>query len=81
MKQGVHIVILLVIAITAVASDCRAQYPTGRVMQLNSSNGLSNDYVKSIAQDSLGSIWIATEGGLNRFDGHTFQVYTPAIPA
>ena len=76
MKQGVHIVILLVMAITAAASDCRAQYPTGRVMQLNSSNGLSNDYVKSIAQDSLGSIWIATEGGLNRFDGHTFQVYT-----
>lgn len=39
-------------------------------------NGLSNNYVVDITQDSYGCIWIATESGLNRFDGHNFQTYT-----
>lgn len=76
MKHGLNIVITLLMAITAMASDARAIRPTGRTMHLNSNDGLSNDYVKSMTQDSLGSIWIATEGGLNRFDGHSFQTYT-----
>ena len=32
-------------------------------------DGLSNNYVRDIVQDSQGCIWIATELGLNRFDG------------
>lgn len=40
-------------------------------------NGLSQSQVSSIAQDKLGYIWLATEGGgLNRFDGKTFLSYT-----
>lgn len=35
-------------------------------------NGLSNDEVKDILQDDDGFIWIATRGGLNRFDGKDF---------
>jgi signal transduction histidine kinase/ligand-binding sensor domain-containing protein/DNA-binding response OmpR family regulator len=38
-------------------------------------NGLSNNYVLDIVQDGQGLIWIATESGLNRFDGKTFTVY------
>jgi signal transduction histidine kinase/ligand-binding sensor domain-containing protein/DNA-binding response OmpR family regulator len=38
-------------------------------------NGLSNNYINQIEQDSLGFIWIATIDGLNRYDGHTFQIY------
>lgn len=38
-------------------------------------NGLSNNYVKDIAQDKRGCIWIATESGLNRFDGRDFTIY------
>jgi len=35
--------------------------------------GLSDNYVSGIEQDSLGFIWIATHYGLNRFDGKTFR--------
>lgn len=43
---------------------------------LNVEDGLSNNYVKDIAQDGQGFIWIATETGLNRFDGRNFTTYT-----
>ena len=43
---------------------------------LNITNGLSNNYVKDVAQDRQGFIWIATEAGLNRFDGCQFTRYT-----
>jgi ligand-binding sensor domain-containing protein/putative methionine-R-sulfoxide reductase with GAF domain len=35
--------------------------------------GLSNNYISGIVQDSTGFIWIATHKGLNRFDGSTFK--------
>lgn len=39
-------------------------------------NGLSNNYIVDIIQDGQGFVWIATESGLNRFDGKGFTVYT-----
>ncbi|WP_057939391.1 hybrid sensor histidine kinase/response regulator transcription factor [Algoriphagus resistens] len=42
---------------------------------LDVENGLSNNYINHIEQDSLGFIWIATIDGLNRYDGHTFHIY------
>lgn len=38
-------------------------------------NGLSQSTINRIAQDSLGFIWVATQDGLNRFDGYSFRVY------
>lgn len=38
-------------------------------------NGLSNSLINRIYQDSRGFIWIATEYGLNRFDGIKFEIY------
>ncbi len=35
-------------------------------------DGLSNNFVTNIFQDHQGFIWIGTENGLNRFDGHHF---------
>ncbi|MBD3322688.1 MAG: hypothetical protein GF350_16420, partial [Chitinivibrionales bacterium] len=37
--------------------------------------GLSHNYVLSIAQDDLGFMWFGTEDGLNRFDGINFKTY------
>ena len=37
--------------------------------------GLSNEYVTSIFQDSKGYIWIGTKDGLNRFDGEKVKIY------
>jgi signal transduction histidine kinase/ligand-binding sensor domain-containing protein/DNA-binding response OmpR family regulator len=38
-------------------------------------DGLSQATANSIIQDRKGFIWIGTENGLNRFDGHEFVVY------
>lgn len=42
---------------------------------LNISDGLSNNYVMDIETDSRGMIWIATESGLNVFDGYSFRIF------
>lgn len=46
-----------------------------RFKYLDIKNGLSNNFIMSIAQDKKGFIWIATESGLNRFDGKKFKNY------
>ncbi len=38
-------------------------------------NGLSSSYITSVVQDREGYIWVATEDGLNRFDGHRFVTF------
>ena len=42
--------------------------------------GLMSNYVTDIAQDRRGIIWIASEAGLHRFDGHSFTRYSDDIP-
>ncbi|WP_291530321.1 hybrid sensor histidine kinase/response regulator transcription factor [Bacteroides sp. UBA939] len=45
------------------------------LQHLGVEDGLSNNYVRAIAQDKQGCIWVATELGLNRFDGRNFTTY------
>ena len=42
---------------------------------INTSNGLSNNTVSSIAQDKTGQMWFATSNGLNKYNGIAFTVY------
>ncbi len=42
---------------------------------ISTENGLVNNYVKKILQDSYGYIWIGTQGGLQRYDGYRFVTY------
>lgn len=39
-------------------------------------DGLSNNWINDIAQDDRGYIWLATQNGLNRFDGYSFESFT-----
>ena len=38
-------------------------------------NGLSQNSVVAIAQDSTGFMWFGTRQGLNRYDGYRFKIY------
>ena len=38
-------------------------------------DGLSHSTVEGILQDSRGYLWLATESGLDRYDGHSIHVY------
>jgi signal transduction histidine kinase len=51
-----------------------AQDPYYRV--IDASDGLPNNEVYGIFQDSKGFIWITTDDGLCRFDGHQFKSFT-----
>ncbi|WNH11085.1 two-component regulator propeller domain-containing protein [Thalassobellus suaedae] len=42
---------------------------------LDVESGLSNNYVNSVEQDSLGFIWVATIEGINRYDGTSFTKF------
>ncbi len=43
--------------------------------QLSVNQGLSQNSAISIAQDSTGYLWIATQDGLNQYDGKKFKVF------
>ena len=50
---------------------------TAHIEHLTTANGLSNNTVRYIYQDSKGFIWFSTLNGLNRYDGNTFRTFLP----
>jgi len=63
-------------------ADAQSRRPI-RFDRLSLEQGLSQSGVNRILQDSRGFIWLATEDGLNRYDGVGFKVYRhePSNPA
>jgi signal transduction histidine kinase len=45
------------------------------VKHFTDDNGMPQNSVRSLAADAEGFIWIATENGLARFDGHRFNIF------
>ena len=46
-----------------------------RFSYLNTEHGLSQNSVLAITQDHQGYIWIGTQEGLNRYDGHSITIF------
>lgn len=64
---------MLCLILTLCAQKATAQ--NFSVKQLDARDGLSSCYPVSMAEDKCGNIWIATEEGLNKFNGNTFINY------
>lgn len=47
-----------------------------RAVHWDREDGLSNGLVTCMLKDAKGFLWIATEGGLDRFDGNSFKNYS-----
>lgn len=67
--KKIHLITLFLIFIFNLS------YANISVKNLGMANGLSCDYVSEMAKDKFGFIWVATEEGLNRFDGLGFFTF------
>lgn len=67
-----NFVVRLVLLLGFFSTGFAQEYP---VKFLDLSDGLSNNSVITIYQDSDGFMWFGTNDGLNRYDGYDFRVY------
>lgn len=73
--------LFIVLALLALAATCQAtpglaSAPESPFRIYSVADGLNQKSVLAVAQDHDGFLWIATFGGLNRFDGRRFESYT-----
>lgn len=61
----------------------KAQREDINFTSLTTKDGLSSNMVNAILKDRYGLLWLGTEDGLDKFDGHNFTVYRhkPGDPA
>ncbi len=52
-----------------------------QLISYQTDQGLPNNMVKGITQDTTGFIWVATDGGISRFDGKNFVNFKKELPS
>ena len=57
------------------ATILSSEAPTLRFEHIGLEAGMNQASANSIMQDSKGYLWVSTQGGLHRYDGHEFKVY------
>ncbi|MBL0035975.1 MAG: hypothetical protein IPP26_09440 [Flavobacteriales bacterium] len=57
-------------------SDGVARWDGHSLTYFTTKEGLSGNWISSIAQDAHGDIWFGTGGGVSRYNGITFTTYT-----
>ena len=62
----------ILLLITAIYLSCLSYAQTGHFIP---SERFSSSLISDLCQDHQGSVWIATDYGLNRFDGYRFQTF------
>lgn len=71
---NIHIWLLFTL-LQVLMTTARAQNRQIHFSHFDIRNGLSENNINSILQDSRGFIWLGTRDGLNRFDGTDFKIF------
>lgn len=74
-KNHIGLAVLFLLLWNLTASAQSVIFKNYNVAQYTDENGLPQNSIKSIAPDSQGFIWLATEDGLARFDGRNFYIF------
>ncbi len=80
---GFHRLLPIAIGLLSLLSASGQPQPALKISQLSTKDGLSDNRIESIFQDSKGFMWFGTDGnGLNRFDGRRIKtwVFDPDHP-
>ena len=73
---GIIALLLALVCLPAAGSDhSLLRYRSMSFTNLSIDQGLSQVSGNAVIQDSKGFIWIGTQDGLNRFDGHTIKTF------
>ncbi len=71
---------LLVFCYSLISLGLFAQQSTKLIQiskeRLTTENGLANNNIRNILQDQRGFLWLGTEEGLQRYDGHSFKLFS-----
>jgi ligand-binding sensor domain-containing protein/serine phosphatase RsbU (regulator of sigma subunit) len=73
--RKISFTIISIIALSMVSLYSFSQNVNVSFETFTMSDGLSNNSISCIFQDSKGYIWIGTSSGLNRYDGRTFILF------
>lgn len=75
MRQLLQIFIFMIFLISFYTLKGQEDY-LANIEHFGIEEGLSHRTIFSIHEDKRGFIWIGTQYGLNRFDGHEFKWFT-----
>lgn len=65
----------IVLSVFSLSSYGKNERSLHYVESYSTSDGLSDNTIQCIYEDSFGFLWIGTENGLNRYDGANFHAY------
>ncbi|MBN1270957.1 MAG: GHKL domain-containing protein [Candidatus Aminicenantes bacterium] len=81
MYSGFRAIIKSAVFLTMISSlyisSLEAQAGRLKFENIGIEQGLSQNTVFCLIQDSEGFMWFGTEAGVNRYDGYTFEIYNP----
>jgi len=66
---------ILLFSLILLSKSTNCQIQDLKFEYLTVDNGLSNNRPKCVLRDSKSYLWIGTESGLNKFDGHKIKIY------
>jgi len=79
-RDPFYFILLIVLSVSLIPMDSgnalQAQSPQVVFRKITVEDGLSQNSVISMAQDTTGMMWLATQDGMNKYNGIQFEKYT-----